>query len=70
MPETGEHRLTCELMEMILRAWIARDIVLEGAAKESLRTARTTLRHDVPSLDCLANQLTGLVLPELTPAAL
>ena len=24
MPETSEHRLTCELLEMILRAWIAR----------------------------------------------
>ena len=25
MPETSEHRLTCELLETILRAWIARD---------------------------------------------
>ena len=40
MPETSEHRLTCELLEMILRAWIAR------ADRDAAVYANLALRWD------------------------
>jgi Uma2 family endonuclease len=40
MPETSEHRLTCELLEMILRAWIAR------TARDAAVYANLALRWD------------------------
>nr|MBK7069946.1 Uma2 family endonuclease [Deltaproteobacteria bacterium] len=40
MPETSEHRLTCEPLEMILRAWIAR------TARDAAVYANLALRWD------------------------